>query len=62
MSKHIDENNNVIWYAVQRNTEDDWGTGSLDKNEALEMLNSNEDYQLIAVIENGVCIEEIYKD
>ena len=53
------------WYAVQKDTEDDWGTGSYDWAEAMEMLRKlREDYPdaLIAVIEesdNSVCVEEI---
>ena len=50
-----------LWYAVQTDCEDDWGYGSYDYEEAVDMLMSNENYNLIAVIENGVCIEEIYK-
>lgn len=53
---------NNVWYALQRTTEDAWDNGTFDKAEALEMLNSSDEYQLIAVIENDVCIEEIYKD
>lgn len=53
---------NRIWYAVQMDSEDDWGTGSFDKDEAIEMMMGNENYTLIAVIENDVCIEEIYKE
>lgn len=55
-----------IWYAVQRDREDDWGTGSYDKEEALEMARKQrKEYPdtLIAVIDdcekNPVCIEEI---
>ena len=51
-----------LWYAVQVNAEDSWDYGSFDKEEALRMLNGSEDYQLIAVIENDVCIEEIWKE
>ena len=56
----------VRWYAVQRDPEDDWGTGSFDREEAKEMLRKiREDYPdaLIAVIDNRtgnpVCLEEI---
>ena len=51
-----------LWYAVQRNCEDDWGTGSFDRDEAVEMLKELlKDYPdaLIAVVENDVCIKEI---
>lgn len=58
-----------IWYAVLRDNEDnDWGTGSLDLNEAKQMAkNQLDDYPdtLIAVIEvnegddNSVCVDEI---
>jgi len=53
------------WYAVQRNTEDDWGTGSYDLNEAKQMAKAQMDEYpdtLIAVIEeseNPVCVDEI---
>ena len=51
-----------LWYAVQRDREDDWGTGSFDKDEAIEML-KNQGCGLIAVIQNDTCIEEIeYED
>lgn len=50
-----------LWYAVQKDSEDDWGYGSYDYAEAVEMLNSCESYTLIAVIENDVCIQEILK-
>lgn len=52
---------NRLWYAVQTDCEDDWGYGSYDYEEAVDMIMSNEKYNLIAVIENDVCIEEIYK-
>lgn len=51
-----------LWYAVQRDPEDDWGTGSFDLAEAKRMAARQlPDYPqtLIAVIENDVCIEEI---
>lgn len=54
------------WYAVQRDQEDDWGTGSYDLGEAKEMARKQVgDYPgtLIAVIDNSngnpVCVEEI---
>lgn len=50
-----------LWYAVQRDAEDDWGTGSFNKDEAIRMLMADEDNSLIAVIENDVCVEEIWK-
>ena len=51
-----------MWYAVQKDREDDWGTGSFDKDEALKMLKEMREIYtdaLIAVIENDVCVEEI---
>ena len=54
--------NNKIWYAVQRNTEDDWGTGSYSLTEAIQMAKKQlPDYPetLVAVIENDTCIDEI---
>ena len=64
--KTMKENN--IWYAVMTDSDDtDWGTGSFDKNEALEMALKNADIypdSYIAVIdETGaekVCIAEIH--
>lgn len=50
-----------IWYAVQMDREDDWGTGSYDLGEAMLMAERME-AGLIAVIEEGhdsVCIDEI---
>lgn len=52
-----------IWYAVQRDREDDWGTGSYDLAEAKRMAREQlAEYPdtLIAVIENGnYCADEI---
>ena len=53
------------WYAVMRDREcNDWGTGSFDKDEAIEMAQEQlDDYPetYIAVIneETGVCVDEI---
>lgn len=50
------------WYAVQRDTEDDWGTGSFDRDEAISMAKElREDYPgaLVAVIQRDTCIDEI---
>lgn len=50
------------WYAVQRTTEDDWGTGSYSLEEAIEIAKQTEGASLIAVIEMGddpVCIDEL---
>lgn len=52
---------NKLWYAVQTDCEDDWGYGSYDYDEAVNMLFECDMYNLIAVIENDVCIKEIYK-
>lgn len=51
-----------LWYALQKDSQDDWGTGSFDKEEAIEELRKNDSYTLIAVIDNDECIEEIYKE
>lgn len=48
------------WYAVQETTEDDWGNGSYDLDEAIEMANKS-GYDIIAVIENDVCIDELHR-
>ena len=54
--------NNKLWYALQHDNNDDWGTGFFDKEKAIEELKNNDYYNLIAVIENDTeCIEEIYK-
>lgn len=56
-----------IWYAVQRDRSDeDWGTGSRDRDEALRMA-KEKDCKIIAVIEEdddgeAICIEEIEVD
>lgn len=56
----------TIWYAVQRDPQDDWGTGSRNLEEAKEMAREQLDEYpdtLIAVIDdsgsNPVCIDEI---
>jgi len=48
------------WYAVQMESTDDWGNGSYDYNEAVEML-KEQGAGLIAVIdeETNYCLEEI---
>lgn len=60
------EPENGYWYAVQRDREDDWSTGSYDREKALQIAQEQRnDYPdtLIAVIDNSgsnpVCIEEI---
>ena len=50
---------NRLWYAVQMSPDDDWGTGSFDFDEAVEMAQSIGS-QLIAVIENGECTREVW--
>ena len=60
------------WFAVQKSSEDEWGYGSFDWDEAVSMANSDERYTLIAKIdgnydENGnatsdtECVAEYYK-
>lgn len=57
-----------LWYAVQADGDNDWGYGSYDYDEAVEMLMSCERYTLIAVIDNAddpvhaLCIKEIRKE
>lgn len=58
--------NNNIWYAIMQDNDDqDWGTGSFDKNEAIVRVKAMRDEYpdaYIAVIDNGpdpVCIYEI---
>lgn len=49
-----------LWYALQRDCEDDWGTGTYDRDEAIRKLReSNGYYTLIAVIDHDLCMEEI---
>lgn len=55
---------NKLWYAVMRDNDDnDWGSGSYDYNEAVEMVQKYiPDGGYIAVIEEGndpICVEEI---
>lgn len=50
------------WYAVQTSREDDWGTGSYDMFEAIDMARKQRRYYpgtLVAVIENDTCTAEI---
>ena len=56
MNNEIDDR---IWFAVQRDSEDDWSFGSYDKDEAIKML-KRQGCGLIAVINNMTCMEEIY--
>lgn len=47
----------MIWYAILRDNEDnDWGTGSFNREEAIEMA-KKADYKLLATIENDVCVK-----
>ena len=56
-----------IWYAVMKDNDDqDWGTGSFDRDEAIEMVRANKDIYpdgYIAVIKetetDSVCVDEI---
>lgn len=54
-----------IWYAYQNDSEDnDWGTGTFDKAEAIEWLRAakaeHEDAHL-ALIQSDFCIDEIWE-
>lgn len=50
---------NRLWYAILTDREDnDWGTGSFDFNEAVEMAKFR-DCTIIAVIDGEECIDEI---
>ena len=61
---------NNIWYAVMMDKEDsDWGTGSFDLNEAMNMVreyraNGYSDAYIAVIDENdgygAVCIDEIH--
>lgn len=54
-----------LWYAVQKDPSDEWGNGSCNFEEACKMLFSDDEYNLIAVIEDSrdpVCIREIWKN
>ncbi len=56
----MDTNEKNLWYALQRDCEDDWGTGTFNREEAIRRLKESDGYyQLIAVIDNDVCVEEI---
>lgn len=50
-----------MWYAVQLNADDDWGWGSFDWDEAVEMLKA-QGQGMIATIndENKVCEDVTY--
>ena len=55
---------NKLWYAVMRDNDDnDWGSGSYDYDEAVEMVQKYiPDGGYIAVIEEGndpICVEAI---
>lgn len=52
--------NKKLWYAVQKDSTDEWGNGSFDREEAVKML-KKQGYGLIAVIdeETQTCVEEI---
>lgn len=61
-----EEEEKKMWYAVLINREDDWGTGSYNKEEAIRMAREQlAEYPdtLIAVIDNStsnpVCVDEI---
>ena len=56
MNNEIDDR---IWFAVQKDPEDDWSFGTYDKDEAIEML-KKQGCGLIAAIDNMTCIYEIY--
>lgn len=57
---------NKIWYAVEMDAEDnDWGTGSYDYNEAVEIARRMGPDSRIAVIEMGndpICTEVIMQE
>lgn len=55
---------NERWYALMTSAEDnDWGTGTFDYDEAVKKVKESDGYYtMIAVIENDVCVEEIYAD
>lgn len=49
-----------LWYALQRDREDDWGIGTYDRDEAIRKLRESDGYYtLIAVIERELCVDEI---
>lgn len=53
-------NQKNLWYAIQRDREDDWGTGTYDRDEAIRRLKESDGYYtLIAVIDKDLCIGEI---
>lgn len=47
-----------LWYAVQMDSEDDWGTGFFDKDKAIEEAERIGAKQ-VAVIDGDICIDEI---
>lgn len=54
--------NTNLWYALQTDPDDnDWGTGTYDKAEAISRAKGG-NYYRIAVIEEGpdpICVEEL---
>ena len=64
VKEEAEEMENKKWYAVQTDRTDDWGTGSYDYDDAVQML-KEQGYGLIAVIDEGrnpseaLCVEEI---
>lgn len=56
---------NNYWYAIERDAEDnDWGTGSYDYNEAVEMAKRS-GCDRIAVIDDGddpICVNVIMEE
>lgn len=48
------------WYAVQKDCEDDWGTGSFDLSEAFDIADRLE-CDIIAMIEGDVCVKELHR-
>ena len=62
----LEEFGSLTWYAVLRDEDDnDWGTGSYDYDEAVEMAKQYGDDARIAVIDDGddpVCLRVIMAD
>lgn len=53
-----------LWYALQNDSCDSWDNGTFDREEAMKMLYDNDEYNMIAVIDDddNFCIDVIYKD
>lgn len=50
------------WYALQHESSDAWDDGTYDREEAIKRLLESDEYNLIAVVKDDFCVEEIRKE